>query len=168
VTGLVIAGAVCEFFGLMLVFIELAVIRSHEFGTPPPWAELVGWLRRVLKRPRIVELGVAIEVSSAMSVRGKVRPTPLSGGATAQERIAWLENYVGRLDEDVESVWREMREQESKLGAEAARRDAELRAEQEQREADRRDKLKPSLRRQFIGAVLVALGLILGTLGSVL
>jgi hypothetical protein len=36
-TCLTVVGAVFEVVGLAIVFVELTVIRSHEFGMPTPW-----------------------------------------------------------------------------------------------------------------------------------
>ena len=165
--ALTITGAAFEVVGLGLVFAELAVIRSHEFGTPPPWAPIVRRIRRLLRRPHVVDLRAAIEVSSAMEARGKVRPGDATPDATEAERIARLERYVECLDEDLDGIWQALGRRADKVIAEAARRDEQLRQEFEQREADRRAKLRPSMIRQAIGATCVLIGLVLGTVGNV-
>ena len=50
-TWLTIAGAFFEAVGLAVVFIELAVIRSHEFGVSTPWARLAGHGTRLSTSP---------------------------------------------------------------------------------------------------------------------
>jgi hypothetical protein len=167
-TTLVIAGAVFEIVGLGLVFAELAVIRSHEFGIPPPWARIAGRIRRLLKRPRVVNLQAAVSVASGFEARAKVRPGDAASDATEEVRIERLERYVERLDEDLDGMWQALRRREDKIVAEAARRDEQLRQKFERREADRRAKLRPSLIRQATGAAFVLIGLVLGTLANVL
>jgi hypothetical protein len=166
-TALTITGAVFELIGLGLVFIELAVIRSHEFGTPPPWARIVGRIRRLLKRSQVVGVGAAELAAIGTEARLKVRPGPPDADATNEARIERLECYVERLDQDLDGMWKSIGERADKVIAEAARRDEQLRQEFEQREADRRAKLRPSLIRQALGAGFVLVGLVLGTIGNV-
>jgi hypothetical protein len=166
--GLVIAGAVLEVVGLGLVFAELAVIRSHEFGIPPPWTRLVGVVRRLLKRPRVIEAQAASMLAGVtMEARATVRPGVLPPDATEQQRIERLERYVERVDEDLDGMWKALRDRADKVIEEAARRDDRLRAEFERREAERKAKLRPSLVRQTVGATCVLVGLILGAAGIV-
>lgn len=166
--ALTIIGAAFEVVGLGLVFVELAFIRSHEFGTPPPWAPLIRRIRRLLGRPQYVDAKATMHIAMAMRARGEVRPGDAPPEATDRERLERLERYVERLDEDLHGMWQAFGRQEDKIVAEAARRDEQLRQEFEQRETDRREKLRPSLVRQAIGGTCVLLGIILGTMGSIL
>jgi hypothetical protein len=150
--------AALEVVGLGLVFVELAVIRSYEFGIPSPWARIVGRIRRLLKRPQVVELKAALEASSAMAVRAKVRPGGAPPDATEHQRIERLQRYVERLDEDLDGMWEALSRRADEVIAEAARRDEQVREEFERREADRRAKLRPSLIRQATGAAFVLTG----------
>jgi hypothetical protein len=166
-TALTIIGAAFEIVGLGLVFAELAVIRSHEFGIPPPWSPIVARIRRLLKRPRVVNLQAAASAAGGMEVRAKVRPGDAPADATEQERIERIERYVELLDEDLDGMWQALGKRADETLQAAARRNEQIREEIERREADRREKLRPSLVRQIVGAVCVAIGLILGTIGNV-
>jgi hypothetical protein len=97
-----------------------------------------------------------------------VRPGPLESGAPHVDRIARLERYVERVDEDVSGLWNEIGSRAEEAFANAKREDAELRKEMETRDAERRTALRSSMRRQAWGAVFVLLGLALGTLGNLL
>lgn len=101
---LTIAGASLEIVGLAFVFYELAVIRSHELGTAPPWAPLTARIRRLLKRPQVVQLGVAHETSRAGYVRAHQRPADPPDDATGAERLGRLERYVRPIDADLDDV----------------------------------------------------------------
>ena len=100
--ALTITGAAFEVIGLGLVFVELAVIRSHEFGVATPWARAISWIRVKLGRPKVVQLRAAISAEFALKARGTVRPGPAAADATESERIQRLERYVERLDEDLD------------------------------------------------------------------
>lgn len=167
-TALTVIGASFEIVGLGLVFVELAVIRSHEFDIQTPWTRIVRRIRRLLGRPQLVEAKASLDAVGGMEVRAKIRPGDASPDATARERLERLEGYVERLDEDLDDLWQALGRHAENLVAEAARRDQQLRHEFEQRESDRRKKLRPSLMRQTIGALCVLIGLVLGTLGNVL
>jgi len=54
-TLLTVTGAFLELVGLAFVFVELAIIRSHEFGVDPPMTGLLRRLRRLYVGPKIVE-----------------------------------------------------------------------------------------------------------------
>jgi hypothetical protein len=76
-TTFTIAGGVIEGFGLVLIFVELAIIRSHEFGVPPPWARTWDWVRRRLGLGKTVRLRGGMAVASGFEVRAKVGPGPV-------------------------------------------------------------------------------------------
>jgi hypothetical protein len=156
-----------EVIGLAFVFYELAVIRSHELGIAPPWAPLTARVRRLLKRPQIVQLDVARETSRAGYVRAYQRPADAPDDATDSERLERLERYVRVIDADLDNVWDSIGDQTDDAVREAERRDEELRAEIARREGEQRERLRPSLRRQAIGATCVLVGLVLGTIGNV-
>jgi hypothetical protein len=166
--GLTIAGGVLQAFGLGFVFIELAVIRSHEFSVPTPWARLAGWVRRAMRRSKIVHLSaLADSFSIASSVRMRVRPGPVDADATYADRIGRVERYVDCLDKDVDELHRTIEQEAENLSKAAQQRAEELRHEMEQREERRRHALRPSLQRQATGAVCVLVGLVLATVGGV-
>jgi hypothetical protein len=167
-TSLIITGALFEVVGLTMVFVELAVIRSHEFAVPTPWARLARWVRRRLGRPQVIELGAALSAESALSAREKVRPGPADADATEADRIARLERYVDHLDCDVDELHRRIDDTAQQLARTAQQREQELRREMDRREDERRQALRPSLQRQAIGAGCVLAGLVLGTIGNVI
>jgi hypothetical protein len=96
----------------------------------------------------------------------KVRPGDLNADATQADRIARLERYVEALDRDVYDVHRAIEKKAEDVTAAAIEREQQLHAEIERRDEDRRQKLRPSLRRQAFGGVCVGLGLVLGTWGG--
>lgn len=168
-TILTITGAVLEVSGLGFVFAELAFIRSHEFGTLPPWERARHRLQRLFRRPTMAESIVpGGATASGAPIRGVARPLNLSREATDRERIERLESYVEHIDKDLSGLWNTMREYRDAAIEEAKRRDATMQQEIEQREEDRKAKLKPSLTRQKYGAVLVFAGLAIGTVGSMI
>lgn len=166
-TVLTVAGAAFEVVGLGLVFIELAVIRSHELGVPTPWAQLGAWARRLLRRPQIIEGGAAVEATAALSGRAKVRPGDLPADATDAARIARLERYIEHLDRDIDTLHKTIDRKADEVIAEAKSADDRLREEMERRDEQRRTALRPSLQRQAFGAACVLTGLVLGTIGQV-
>jgi hypothetical protein len=165
-TSLTIAGAALEIIGLGFVFAELAVIRSHEFGVPTPWARLRAWMRRVLHRPRIVEVEASMSGSFAMSARGKVRPGDVPADASDAERIERLERYVEHLDRDVDGLHEAIKRKADEIIAKAKNADDQLREEIARRDEERLTALRPSLQRQAFGAACVFGGVVLGVLGT--
>jgi hypothetical protein len=163
--ALIIMGAALEIIGLAFVFIELAVIRSQEFGVPTPWTRLRAWLRRLLRRPQVISVSAADSATLSGSVRAKARPGPASDNA--DERIARLERYVDYLDRDVDELHARIDRTAQEIAAAAKQGDEQLRREMDQRDEQRRAALRPSLRRQAAGAVCVFIGLVLGTIGNV-
>ncbi|MDO8208949.1 hypothetical protein [Conexibacter sp. CPCC 206217] len=169
-TGLTITGAAFEFVGLALVFYELAMIRSQEFGVLPPWTRAVGRFRRSLRwllRPKAVEhIGRGgATAGGTMTADGIARPG-LRPSATDKERIALLERYVDYIDRDLSELRRYIKERADAAVEEAARLGQELRDYIDTTEAERRETLKPSIRRQLAGAACVTIGLLLGLAGS--
>jgi hypothetical protein len=144
------------------------VIRSHEFGVPTPWTRLKGWVRRLLRRPQVIQLSGVASAEAVGSARAKLRPGPLDANATDSDRIARLERYVDHLDEDVDELHRTIDRKAQEVTKAAEEGDQELRREMDRRDAERRQALRPSLRRQGIGAVCVLVGLGLGTIGNLL
>jgi hypothetical protein len=163
---LVITGAALEVVGLALVFIELAIIRSHELGIPPPWSPLTARIRRMLKRPQVVQLEAATETARAGHVRVYQRPAKLADEPTDHERLERLERYVRDIDSDLDGLWESIGQHSQEAVREALRNDEKLREEIARREDEQREKLRPSLRRQATGATLVLAGLVLGTIGN--
>lgn len=100
------------------------------------------------------------------SARAKVRPSAVAVGASDRERVVWLERYVEQLDRDLDGMWA-IERRASEVLAEAAKRDEQFRQELGAQTAEQRAKLRPSLRRQAIGAVCILAGLVLGTIGNV-
>lgn len=164
-----VTGALLEGVGLAFVFVELAFIRSHEFGVPPRWERIQYWIRRLLRRPVVVKLsgGNAVSVSGG-AARVVVRPSEPAAGATDRERIDRLERYVKSLDDDLNSVWKTALEHRDAAIEEAKRLDEEMRREIERREEQRKAEVRRSLTRQTLGALLVGAGLTLGTIGNLI
>jgi hypothetical protein len=159
---------VFEIVGLAVVFIELGVIRSHEFGVPTPWRRLVVRVRRLLRRPQVVHGVAGSELSLPWSVaRGKIRPADLGPDASEAERIERLERYGEQLDRDVDGLHQAIDRKGDEVAAKAEAADDRLRQEIERREQERKTAVRPSLRRQVIGAACVFVGLVLGTIGQI-
>jgi hypothetical protein len=166
--ALIITGGVLQGVGLALVIVEVLVIRSYEFGVPTPWARLVRWVRRLLKRPQLVNVGAALSGSAAMSGRAVVRPGPVDPTASDSERITRLESYVERINQDLEAVHRLIDRKDSELREAMVEADDRVRAEMQQRDTQRKEQLRPSLVRQSLGATCIVIGLALATTGSVM
>ena len=170
--GLIIAGAVFEVIGLSLVFVELMVIRSNEFGVPTPWERLLEAVRRLLRGPRdhTVSAKAALAMSGSLRARAYKRPGSTKPGATVTQRLRRLERYVAYIDEDIEELHGVIDDRVSELETSAKEREDQLREELSgviaRREEQRRKALRPSLMRQGIGAVCVLIGLVLGTIGN--
>jgi hypothetical protein len=165
---LTVTGAVLEAIGLGVVFVELAVIRSHEFGVPTPWARLRSWVRRrLLRRSHVVATSASSFATLTSSARAKVRPADLGPDASEAERIDRLERYVEHLDRDTEALPQAIDRKADEVTAKAEAADDRLRQEIEQRDEERKTALRPSLRRQAIGAACVLVGLVVGTIGQV-
>lgn len=170
--GLIIAGAFFEAIGLGLIFVELMVIRSDEFGVPAPWERARRWVRRLLRKSEAHTLSLesALAISGAMRVRGYKRPGPVKPGATVTQRLRRLEKYVAHIDEDVEALHKAIGDTASELEASAREREGKLREELSgeiaRLEEQRRKALRPSLQRQGLGATFVLVGLLLGTVGN--
>lgn len=165
-TWLIIGGAVLEAIGLGIVFVQLAIIRSDEFGVPTPWTRLRAWWRKVRRRPQTISINAADSFEWADSARAKLRPGDLRPDADDADRIDRLERYVQALDRDVDDLHRRVQEAKDEAVAEAAKRDDQIRQETEAREAARREQVRVSLRWQAGGAACVLSGLILGTIGN--
>jgi hypothetical protein len=166
--GLTITGAVFELFGLMLVFIELAILQGNELGIPPWWTSIVGRIRRLLGHEVVFSIPAGGARAGGNAVYGRARPDELSGEASQQNRIERLEEYVRRIDADLNSMWTSISRAKQDAIIEARRLVGTLRDELRQDKADERAKLKPSIRRQQVGALLVVIGLALGTVGNVI
>ena len=148
------------------MIVEVLVIRSYDFGVPTPWARLVRWVRRLLKRPQVVNVGAALSTGAAMSARAVVRPGPADPTASDSEGITRLESYVARIDPDLEAVHRLIDRKDSELRQVMIEADDRVRAELQQRETQRTEQLRPSLVRQSIGATCIVVGLALATTGG--
>jgi hypothetical protein len=86
----------------VLVFYELAVIRSREFGILTPWA----WAWARLRGEQHVDLaGQAIGTSEAFGTL-QVRP---GAAQSEQDRVPRLERYVELLGEELDALRRESR-----------------------------------------------------------
>ncbi len=161
---LTIVGGALQIFGLLLVFVELAIIRSHEFGVPTPWT-------RAARRFRTQVLGEQPRLTTVISdhtigwpVRAKARLEPIAPDASDNDRIARLERYVELLGRDLDAQDDELDRTGQDLVFARQHQEAEI----QRRDEERRAALRPSLRRQGIGAVCVLLGTIAATVGGVL
>jgi hypothetical protein len=164
---LTVVGAILQVVGLAFVFVELAVIRSLEFDVPTPWARLATWVRKLLKRPKTIEAEISVSAKPHLSLHGKVRPGPIAEDATLGEKVAWLESYVTRIDEDIDSVPALVENKAAETLQKARDHSEGVRREVRQLGDRRRAAVRPSIRRQAAGAVCVLVGTILGTMGAV-
>ena len=162
-----VIGAVLQGIGLGFVFVELAIIRSHEFGVPTPWARVRRRIHRWRGRTNIASGAARLSAVATVTARGVARPGRLGQGVPDTERIARLERYVEHLDRDVEGLHRAIDVRAKEISAAAMKREQELREESAAAEARRREALRRSVIRQAVGGVFVACGLVVGTLGSV-
>lgn len=165
--GLVIAGGALQAIGITMIFVELAAIRSKEFDMPTPWRRAATWLRRLIRRPRSIQVEAALATESSVAGRVPVRPGPLKAGATEVERIERLERYVALIDNDLGAAHTTIDRKAVAVLAEAERRDDEVRAEIDRRDAERKQALRPSLLRQGIGGMCAFVGTVMATVGSV-
>jgi hypothetical protein len=78
---------------------------------------------------------------------------------TDEQRVERLEQYVERLDEDLKEAHQRISKKTAEVDAAAKAREQTIRDEMQERDEQRRDALKPSLRRQLAGAVCVLAGL---------
>ncbi|HEY4277718.1 MAG TPA: hypothetical protein VGM91_05835 [Conexibacter sp.] len=166
---LTLGGAATEFFGLGVVFVELAIVRSLEFERLTPWR---GWWIK-LRGPQRVALQGTINASfnatGKLSVGdGKARPGTLSPDDDAEARISRLERYVDALDRDLSVTNAAIVENTTDALRKATENDQVLQDRFDQKDARRKEHLKWSLRRQLVGAVLVLVGLTVGTVGNVM
>jgi hypothetical protein len=164
--ALTVVGAILQVVGLAFVFGELAIIRSLEFGVPTPWARVAAWVRRLLKRPKVVEVGAAMAVGASLSLHAKVRPATLDSKATLAEKVDWIERYMMRMDEDIDSVPTLIDNKAVETLQKAKDHSEGVRQQIEEREEQRRAEVRPSLSRQAVGAACVLLGTIAGTTGA--
>ena len=66
-----------------LVFVELAMLRSHEFGVAAPWTRAAHWVKSRLGRQQTLYIDVPEgELSVALSLRAKQRPSVLQPDAS--------------------------------------------------------------------------------------
>ena len=157
-------GGVLEVAGFGLVAWELTRIQRQEFGTPQFILRVRGWLRRLLRRPRVVELSAAMGGGvGSMRANLRVRQVP---GETLEERVTALESNFEHLEgelsersrafdqrfESVEKTQREMR--------------ADIEQQQREQEEHRRESLRSSVALQAWGTVLFVIGVVLNVLGS--
>jgi len=158
--GLTIAGAAFQLVGIALLFADLAAVAKQELGVlfdNRNWSRELreaGWLREFARSPKRTLKPIGIFVIFLLIASGpdekripKSRPSDLKAGATHRERLEWLESYVRSLDQDIDTLdARTVRlgvhdslENASRLGA---------------------------LVTQALGPLFVLVGLVLGTLGS--
>lgn len=164
--ALTIIGGVFQGLGLALVFVELAIIRSHELDVPTPWTRIAARVRRLFRRPQVIALSGTASATVSGSGRATVRPGPSPPGASDAERIARLERYVEHIDCDLHDVHDTISRKADELTQAAVQRARELRDEMDRRDEQRRDALRPSLTRQAYGAIFVFVGLVLSTTGG--
>jgi hypothetical protein len=164
--ALIISGAVIEAFGLVLVFVELAVIRSHELGVPAPWTRLAGRLRRFFRGTRVTHVVGTAGAKAGASLRLSVKRGTLPADATDTQRIERLEARMDDMDARVDGVNEEMDRRTRDAGEALERRAKELADAMAERDEARRAALRPSLRLQGVGALCVLVGLGLGTWGN--
>ena len=161
---LVVIGSLLQIVGVAVVFVELAVIRSNEFGEPTPWSKLKTRWRRLRRRPQV---GAADELGTTDHATAVMTPAAPSSDATDAERLAYVERYVEILRNDVNALYGEIGRQAEALIVEVRKREEAVRAEMDRRDQDRRDKLRPAMVRQALGGACLIIGLILATIGSV-
>lgn len=163
--------------------------RAFEWDIPPPWTQarrrlktLPGrlrqawrWLKtlpsRLRQRLRREETRALAELHGRVGFGGelqiKTRPAPLPPTATETERIDWLERYVHELEVDLEGIPHRINIARDEAIERATAGDMTLRDELEAERQKRLKRLRESLRNQAIGAVCIAIGLVLATVGSV-
>ena len=156
-----------QLIGAALVVIAAAIIRKHELRQPAPWERARAWLGRLLRRPQVVTLGGVMSTASGMEIRAKVRPKPVQPAMTDEQRLQRLEQYVERLDADLDEAHDRISRKADSLTSEAKAREQAIRDEQQQRDEERLAAVRPALRFQSGGGVCIFVGLLLALLGIV-
>ena len=166
--ALLITGGVLQLIGAALVLISIPIVRKHELGRSTPWERATAWMRRHLGLGKTVYARGAMSAASGFEVRAKVRPSPVDGTMTEQQRIERLEEYVERLDQDLDDAHRRISSKTRATETAAKAREQALRDEISQRGEQRREALQSSLRVQAAGGACIVIGLVLALLGIVL
>lgn len=154
-----IVGACLQGVGLAFVFGEIIAIRIHEWGVP-------NWVAKLRKR-RDVHI---VAGSATLGKRsGLEPPTPSVTNKVPDdsERIAALEEHVTEIDAALAKVPAAIDQQVAEAIARATEGDEAIRKSIQNTDEQRRKWLRRSLWRQLLGAIFVALGLLLGTAGAV-
>jgi hypothetical protein len=99
-------------------------------------------------------------------MHAKVRPALLDGEATLEEKVDWIERYMMRMDEDIDSMPTLINRKAAETLQNAKDHSDGVRRQIEEREQQRRAAVRPSLSRQAVGAVCVLCGTIAGTTGA--
>lgn len=126
--------------------------KAAELGRPTPWPRSTAWVRRRLGLGKTVYARGAMGTASGFGVRGKVRPGAVDWTMTEQQRIEPLEEYVERLDEDLDDAHRRISSKARATETAAKAREQALRDEIAQRDEQRREALQSSLRVQAAAA----------------
>ena len=159
--ALLITGGILQLIGAALVLISIPIVRKHELGRPTPWERARAWMRRHLGLGKTVYARAGMSWASGFEVRGKVRPGPIESTMTEQQRIQRLEEYVERLDEDLDDAHRRITSKARTTETAAKTREQALRDEIARRDEQRREALQSSLRVQEAGGACILVGLVL-------
>lgn len=152
---LIILGAILQGLGLLWVFALILSVRAAN------------WIAAGVQYAPVVEKALAGSLTFRGELRTKERRTPLGDDATPAERIDWLERSLEYVYKDVDQL-RELLDQQSRTAVATARElDDAVRKEIAAAEARRDAEKRTSVIQTAIAAVLIATGLILGTIGSV-
>jgi hypothetical protein len=166
-------GATCELLGLLLVAWGISATRSRftDRQSMPrrAWAAAQGFAARFTRRHHVVIGGAT--VSAIASVGGRARVTIGFGPwdeLSIEDRLSRLrsaierhEEVFGHLDDRLDWEGFERREADDAQSQARLELDGQLRQEI-------RDAAAGGLRRETWGALLFALGIVLGTLGNLI
>ena len=161
---LTIVGGVLEGIGFGFIAWELARIQRQEFGAPQFVVRIKGWVRRLLRRPRVVELSAAMGGGvGSMRANLRVRQVP---GETLEERVTALESNFEHLEGEFGERSRAFDQRFESV--EQAQRDmrADLDQRRREQEEQRRESLRTSVTLQTWGTLLFVVGVVFNVLGS--
>ncbi len=156
---LIIASAALEILGLGLVAWELWREQQRYFGGYAWFNRLLsGWLRR-LERSRPVEHGEAAATADAADLASAARFRPRD---TLDTRVATLEANLQALEDQQSDRWSKADERFTAVHdrIDEVRTDLDSQIRQEERE--RKEVMRESMRLQWVGSGLFALGALLG------
>ena len=151
-----------QVIGLGLVLVELAVVREFMFGELAPWTTLRNWWR-ARRKPGEFEGHVAadhVPISDFATGGGAFH---FSGEGSHAARIKSLEAMVAHLlntrDDLMGALRRDIAVSTQAAIEQADRRVREIRSEIDADDQRERRRTRGSVKRQYIGAIFVALGL---------